>query len=75
MMKRQVTIVTALLILVALSSSLNMLAEAQQLGPEDCWDACATGCVQRDAKKTSQCEHKCSVRCGRPGKIFIPLAE
>ena len=50
MMKKQVTIVAALLILVALSSNLDMVAEAQ-LGPGDCYDGCSTACVQRD------CEH------------------
>lgn len=48
-MKKQVTIVAALLILVALSSNLDMVAEAQ-LGPGDCYDGCSTACVQRDCE-------------------------
>lgn len=47
MMKKQVTIVAALMILMALSSNLDMVAEAQ-LGPGDCYDGCSTACVQRD---------------------------
>ncbi|WZZ16577.1 hypothetical protein YC2023_109666 [Brassica napus] len=43
----QVMIVVALLILVALSSNSDMVVEAQ-LGPGDCYDCCATGCVQHD---------------------------
>jgi hypothetical protein len=63
MMKKQVTIVAALLIMMALCSSLNMVAEAQ-LGPGDCYDGCSTACVQRDPRKTSRCDRKCSIRCG-----------
>ncbi|AEE30598.1 thionin-like protein [Arabidopsis thaliana] len=68
MMKKQVTIVAALLIMMALCSSLNMVAEAQ-LGPGDCYDGCSTACVQRDPRKTSRCDRKCSIRCG-PGKHY-----
>lgn len=53
MMKKQMTIAAALLILMALSSNLDMVAEAQ-LGPGDCYDGCSTACVQRD------CEHSVS---------------
>lgn len=57
MMKKQVTIVAALLILVALFSNLDMVAEAKlgsgpyrKLGAEDCYDACTTGCVNPDSE-------------------------
>ncbi|ESQ34201.1 hypothetical protein EUTSA_v10009246mg [Eutrema salsugineum] len=70
MMKTQVTILAALLILVALTSNLDMVAEAQgQLGPGDCFDGCITGCVQRDTKKMIKCERRCAKKCGR-GKIL-----
>ncbi|ESQ34198.1 hypothetical protein EUTSA_v10009240mg [Eutrema salsugineum] len=67
MKKQQVTIVAALLILVALSSNLDMVAEAQ-LGPGDCYDGCSTACVQRDSRKTARCDRKCSIRCGPDAK-------
>ncbi|CAH2033957.1 unnamed protein product [Thlaspi arvense] len=47
MMKIQLTIVPALLILVALSSNLTILVEAQA-GTIDCYDSCSTGCVKPD---------------------------
>ncbi|CAH8307966.1 unnamed protein product [Eruca vesicaria subsp. sativa] len=59
-MKKQVTIVPVLLILMALCSNLDMVVEAQ-LGPGDCYDGCSTGCVQRD------CEHFLQER--RPDSI------
>ncbi|CAG7864602.1 unnamed protein product [Brassica rapa] len=63
MMKKQVTIVAALLIIMAFSFNLDMVAEAQ-LGPGDCYDGCSTGCVQRDSRKMARCDRKCSIRCG-----------
>uniref|UniRef100_M4E7L0 Uncharacterized protein n=1 Tax=Brassica campestris TaxID=3711 RepID=M4E7L0_BRACM len=53
MMKKQVTIVAALLIIMAFSFNLDMVAEAQ-LGPGDCYDGCSTGCVQRDYAKKAR---------------------
>ncbi|EOA36372.1 hypothetical protein CARUB_v10010771mg [Capsella rubella] len=71
MMKKQVTVVATLLILVALFSNMDMVAEAK-LGPKpfrkldavNCYDACTTGCVNPDNKKLIRCHHKCYVRCG-----------
>ncbi|CAN8291365.1 unnamed protein product [Cochlearia groenlandica] len=70
-MKTQVIIVVSLLILMALSSNMDTVVAAAgrgELGPGDCWDGCATGCVQHDPKKTSKCERQCSKKCGRGGK-------
>ncbi|CDY64688.1 hypothetical protein BRARA_G00888 [Brassica rapa] len=65
-MKTQVTIVAALMILVALSSTLDMVkvTEAQV----NCIDSCTTGCVKPTPKETIRCHHECDKKCSRGGK-------
>lgn len=56
-------VVAALLLALFVLSSNIKPAES---GPEDCIDACFTGCVNINTRVMQRCEGKCRIRCG-PG--------
>uniref|UniRef100_A0A175YE87 Thionin-like protein n=1 Tax=Daucus carota subsp. sativus TaxID=79200 RepID=A0A175YE87_DAUCS len=64
-MEKKVMIAALFLAMFVLSSNIKLV----ESGPEDCIDACYTGCVfPNDGKALRECENKCDIRCGKGGK-------
>ncbi|XXG52915.1 hypothetical protein AAC387_Pa03g1112 [Persea americana] len=64
-MKKKEKMAAALLLLLLLSCQMEMV----EPGPADCYDACSTGCVQRDARLMARCDRKCQIKCGPDGNV------
>ncbi|EXB97302.1 hypothetical protein L484_024163 [Morus notabilis] len=56
--------IAVFVLLLALSYS-----EMATAGPEDCIDACYTGCVQGNTRLMQRCEGKCRIRCGPDSEV------
>ncbi|XP_057976489.1 uncharacterized protein LOC131163767 [Malania oleifera] len=53
--------IAVVMVMVCLVSSHQLgIVEA---GPEDCYDACSTGCVQPDTRLMQRCDIKCQIKC------------
>ncbi|KAL8155968.1 hypothetical protein AgCh_001137 [Apium graveolens] len=64
-MEKRVMIAALVIAMFVLSANIKLV----ESGPEDCIDACYTGCVfPNDGRALSHCEAKCRIRCG-PGVI------
>ncbi|KAF9608442.1 hypothetical protein IFM89_009808 [Coptis chinensis] len=52
--------VTALLVMLFL---LSIQVQTIEPAVTDCYDACSTGCVQRDTRLMQRCDRKCAIKC------------
>ncbi|XP_074379168.1 uncharacterized protein LOC141720575 [Apium graveolens] len=62
-MEKKVMIAFLVIAMIVLSTNIKLV----ESGPEDCIDACYTGCVSNNAKTLSRCEAKCRIKCGPGG--------
>ncbi|XP_010260946.1 PREDICTED: uncharacterized protein LOC104599900 isoform X2 [Nelumbo nucifera] len=54
--------VAAVLLVLFLVSSQMVSIEGDAF---DCYDACSTGCVNRDVRTMLRCDRKCAIKCDR----------
>ncbi|CAL5377798.1 unnamed protein product [Camellia sinensis] len=62
MMAEKKKMMVLCLVVFLISSSFMDGVESQV----DCYDACSTGCVQRDSRLMARCDRKCQIKCA-PG--------
>ncbi|KAM0977247.1 hypothetical protein FF1_020105 [Malus domestica] len=65
-MMKMKNVVVVLVLCVIFSGMENAVVDSAAV---DCYDACSTGCVQRDTRLMARCDRKCQIRCGPDSQV------